>query len=46
MTRPYVYNTSAYNNPQNVVDEPVRSTIEDAIVSTPVRTTVQMASST
>lgn len=46
MTCTYVDNTNAQNNPQNKVEQPFISTIEDAVVSTPVKTTPLVASLT
>lgn len=46
MTHPSVDNTSTQNNPQNVVEQPVKLTVEEAVVSTPIRTTVLVVSST
>lgn len=45
MTRPPMDNPSSHNNPQNIVEQPVRSTVEEAIILMPVRTTTLMVSS-
>lgn len=39
-------NTSTQNKPQNVVEQPVGSTVEEAVMSTPVRKTSLVVSST
>lgn len=46
MTRLSMYNSNSQNNPQNIVEQPVRSIVEEEVISTPIRTTTHMVSST
>lgn len=45
MTRPSTDNPNSQNNPQNVVEQLVGSTVEEAVISMPVRTTALVVSS-
>lgn len=45
MTRPPMDKPNPYNNPQNVVEKPVGSTVGNVVISTHVRTTTHVAAS-
>lgn len=46
MTRPSMDNPNWQNNSQNIVEQPVRSTVKEEVISMPVRTTSLVVSST